>query len=378
MLVPRLLVGFGSLVFLSQVAVQLAFDGVGQLDSVQNLSAYAVSAVLAGTVIAVGLFLTRSATSPARYPRVALWCLGTASILLAINVPLIVVRPGLDTVEIVGWVHIVSATGAAGGAVIGFIEARAIEQAQAAERARVRAAATEAERERLDYLNSLLRHEVLNNAQIIMGRTELVRDEHEADIEDHLRTIQRQSEAMTRVIDDVRTLIKASRDDSSLDEIDLSSLLEAEISDLQAKYPSVEITDEVPEDVSVLGDEMMRRIFGNLLSNAVEHNDSPTPCVEITVDQTPEVVAVHVADNGPGISAAERATLFERSQNENHQVGLFLVSVLVDRYDGTIELAETGPDGSVFTVEFPTVDGDPAPENQSEDETARTTARSRL
>ncbi|WP_167768489.1 sensor histidine kinase [Haloarcula amylovorans] len=375
---PWLFVGFGGLVLLSQFAVQLASDGMDQLYTVQNLSVYAFSSLLAGIVIVVGLLLRRAATSPARYPRVALWCLGTAAILLAINVPLILVTPGLNTSQAVGWAHGVFTTGAAGGAVIGFIEARAIEQAQAAERARVRAAATEAERERLDYLNSLLRHEVLNNAQVIVGRAELIRDGHDEDIETHLRAIQSQSEDMTRVIDDVRTLIKAFRDDSSLDEIDLSALLKAELADLRATYDSVEVTGDIHEGVFVLGDEMMRRIFSNLLSNAVEHNDSGVPHIEITVEQTPETVAVRVADNGPGISTAERATLFERNENGNHQVGLFLVSVLVERYNGTIELTETGPDGSVFTVEFPSIDTTIESDIQATVETAQIVAYSSL
>ncbi|WP_328821414.1 sensor histidine kinase [Natronorubrum halalkaliphilum] len=90
-------------------------------------------------------------------------------------------------------------------------------------------------------------------------------------------------------------------------------------------------------------------MFRNLFENAVEHAESDASRIEVDVETTPETATVTVADNGPGISADTRATLFER-KSQHHGLGLYLSRILANRYGGRIELVETGPDGSVFAV----------------------------
>ncbi len=72
----------------------------------------------------------------------------------------------------------------------------------------------------------------------------------------------------------------------------------------------------------------------------------------MTVDEQPETVTVTVADDGPGIPDKERERLFER-KSTNHGLGLYLSRILANRYGGTVDLADTGPDGSVFVVALP-------------------------
>jgi glyoxylase-like metal-dependent hydrolase (beta-lactamase superfamily II) len=144
--------------------------------------------------------------------------------------------------------------------------------------------------------------------------------------------------------------------------VDVAAVLPEELGDIRATYPEVEVELTVDGEAYVPADDLPSRVFSNLLSNAVEHNPSESPTVAVTVSTTPDVVRVAVADDGPGVPEAERETLFERTQ-EDHGLGLYLVRVLADRYDGTVELAETGPDGSVFAVELPRAeapsDGEP-------------------
>ena len=52
----------------------------------------------------------------------------------------------------------------------------------------------------------------------------------------------------------------------------------------------------------------------------------------------------------------EQETLFERNMGADHGLGLYLVRTLIERYGGTVELTETGPEGSTFTVELPRAD----------------------
>ncbi|MFB6195331.1 MAG: sensor histidine kinase [Haloplanus sp.] len=354
--VPAALVGGGVLLFALGVGQYLVFQGVSRLLTPFGLTNHALAFVLGGVVAACGLVVRRTDVSPARYPRIALWCCGCAVALLALNVPMMALIPDLSRGDLVGWGYNVLATGAAAGAIIGLLEARAIERARVAERRTVRAENAEAETQRLEYLNSVLRHEVLNNVNVIDGYAELARERTNSDrVADHLETIQHKSEDMADVITDVRVLIESIQPSEGLDAVNLATVLTGELDDLRTTYDHVEVEAEMPDDVYVVADELLPRVFGNLLTNAVEHNDSPIPRIDVTVERDDEAVTVRVADNGPGIPDEERDRLFERGTGD-HGVGLYLVAALVDGYGGRVELTETGPEGSVFAVTLPRAD----------------------
>jgi signal transduction histidine kinase len=101
---------------------------------------------------------------------------------------------------------------------------------------------------------------------------------------------------------------------------------------------------------------MLSSVFGNLLNNAVQHNDKEEPSVSVTVTTTAETVVVRVADNGPGIPADRHAEVFGRGEkgleSEGTGVGLYLVDRLVDAYGGSIAIEDNEPEGTVFVVEL--------------------------
>ncbi|ELY65132.1 sensor histidine kinase [Natrinema versiforme] len=185
---------------------------------------------------------------------------------------------------------------------------------------------------------------------------------------------------MSTVIDDVRVLLQTTERNYRPEPVDASRVVADEIRKLETKYESVVVEASIPERATVRADDLLARIFRNLLSNAVEHNDAATPWVSVTADPGPDTVRFEIADNGPGIPDSELDSLFERVERRGstHGLGLYLVSRLTARYDGTVELADTGPDGSRFAVELPAVssDGDAEPlagENASATAPAETT-----
>lgn len=351
--VPAGFVAAGILLFAYRVAQTAYFGGAATVLDVVNLFAIGLALCLSALLVISGVRLHRSSVPPARYRRAGYWSLGGAAFLVALNAPLILL---LDTMSLpfrLGWIHYSVLSGAAGGAIVGFYEARAIEHARAAERESARADYVRRQAGRLDYLNNLLRHEVLNNANVISGYASLAREKVDGDARGYMEKIEQQSEDMTSVVDDVRVLLEALGEPAMDEEVDLAALLSAEVSALESRYEDVEVEATIPERLTVPGDELVGRAFGNLLTNAVEHNDADRPRVEVAVEADAETVSVRVADDGPGVPESERDTLFERSGRGNQGLGLYLVRVLVDRYGGTVELAETGPDGSVFAVHLP-------------------------
>jgi signal transduction histidine kinase len=348
---PRLVSVFGALSVAFLAVWGIAFA------SVIGLTGFLLSIVTIGGP-AMGLLwggyrLERSEINGSRYGRVLQWFVGGAVGFLTLNLLTMFFFPWDDLAGNVFWAHSALNTGAVGGFAVGYVEARAIQREVEATAATVRAEQLADERELLTYLNDLLRHEVLNSSQIIGGHASLLRAECDDDgAHERLDTIERESDDLIDVITDVRAMLDANRGPDTHSVVDLTDLLADEVATCRARFDGVDIEADLPETALVRGNDGLTWVFSNLFENAIEHNEGGTAHVRVTVDTTPETVTVTVADDGPGISEEVRETLFERKSN-NHGLGLYLSHILADRYGGTVELAETGPEGSVFVVTLP-------------------------
>lgn len=356
--IPWSIAGLGVAFLLSFVAETAVFTGPGPAAflNVRLLAGFLiVSPGIAGLVYG-GYWLAASDLDPDRYARVLGWCLVGGAALGGINGLVQLIVPVPDLRIAVGLLRGGATLGCATGLLVGVVEARAVQNAIDAERSTMRAEYLERQRDWLDYFNGLLRHEVLNTAQVIVGYSETLQANADVDEteRDHLETIRRQSQDMTQVIRDVRLMIDATHGETDFRPVAVEPPIRAELQDLLDTYDDVDVETDLA-DVAVLADDLLPRVFSNLFSNAVEHNDSETPRVRVRVEPAEETAVVRVADNGPGVPPDRRDELFERRRHEHSGigVGLHVVDLLVERYDGHVELTETGPDGSVFTVELP-------------------------
>lgn len=288
---------------------------------------------------------------------------------------LLLVNEALSADVLTYYVLFAASLGSTVGMLFGIQEAYSVRNAREAERKDEAVRRIERERGRLEYLNHVIRHEVLNNVSVIQGYADLALEGPEDERPDEdLEVIRNQSREMESVIQDVRTLIESLQvpTEDALGPVDLSEVLYGEVADVRVIDADVTVTADVPEGLSVVADPLLARVFGNLLSNAVEHNDAADPRVDVIAERTPDDVVVHVVDNGPGVPGSKRDTLFERSGRGDHGLGLYIVSTILARYDGTVALTETGDDGSVFTVRLPRSpdDGDGAPTVSEHDDAA--------
>jgi two-component system, NtrC family, nitrogen regulation sensor histidine kinase NtrY len=113
--------------------------------------------------------------------------------------------------------------------------------------------------------------------------------------------------------------------------------------------------------------EQIRRVVINLVDNAVEAlggslaeappgGPPPTIVVETQQDAANGVVRVTVADNGPGISPADRDKLFMpyySTKLRGSGLGLAIVRRIIAEHGGSIEATDNAPSGTVFTIELP-------------------------
>jgi two-component system nitrogen regulation sensor histidine kinase NtrY len=111
--------------------------------------------------------------------------------------------------------------------------------------------------------------------------------------------------------------------------------------------------------------EQFRRVIINLVDNAIEalsEQDNGGPpggglvVVETAHDAVNGVARVVVADNGPGISEADRARLFMpyySTKGRGSGLGLAIVRRIIVEHGGSIEATDNAPHGTRMTIELP-------------------------
>lgn len=219
-------------------------------------------------------------------------------------------------------------------------------------RAREQTRAVREERERLRFLNHLLRHNVLNKANIIKGKAGLAEADADGDVP-HLETITEETDDMVDLIESIRVLVDAASGHTERRAVDLSTDLRAEVTAMDRAHEAADVHADVPDGLTVLADELLRYVFENLIHNAIVHNDADEPRVEVAASADGDEVEVTVTDDGPGIPDAEKEAVFDPEMGTHHGVGLHLVRTLVRAYGGTVTLSDAEARGTVVTVRLP-------------------------
>lgn len=216
----------------------------------------------------------------------------------------------------------------------------------------------EAQRNKLQVLNQIMRHDIRNDLQMVLAHGQLVREDLETDsARESIETVLSNAEETLEIIETARNVTDMMlREEGQTETVRLDQVLGEEIGDVRSTYDgaTVQIRGEIPE-VEVRADEMLGAVFRNLLSNGIEHNDDdPTVTVSVTVED--DQVRTEFADNGPGIPNGKKAAMFEEGEmgldSDGTGLGLYLVDSLVGFYDGNVWIEDNEPRGSVFVVEL--------------------------
>ena len=209
--------------------------------------------------------------------------------------------------------------------------------------------------ERLAVLNRVLRHNLRNRTNVVIGHARRLADtlDDETAVE-HAETIRGVG------LDLDRLGVLARKVDRALDgQVEPVAMEPARVvSDALADLDGVEPVVGDPPDVRITALGSLADALAELLDNAVRHNPAADPTVRVTFDVTADELIVAIADDGPQIPDHEVAALEEGESRLRHGggLGLWFVNWVVDASGGALAFEESESGGNRVAVRLPRAD----------------------
>lgn len=214
----------------------------------------------------------------------------------------------------------------------------------------------EIKRQRIEVLNRIMRHNLRNDLSVIGARAEAAIEADDPDHE-HLDTVVDVAAELEELSTNARRIETLMTDRAPPTEpLALDDIVTTVVDEAIPDPDRVNKTVSVPKVAVSLDPALLRYALGNLVENAVVHNDSRRPTVEIRGSETSTGVHVVVADDGPGIPTSERSAI-EAGGEEPHDhassLGLWGTSWAVQALGGELSFAESDLGGAAVTVDLP-------------------------
>jgi len=227
--------------------------------------------------------------------------------------------------------------------------------------------ALERQNERLDEFVSVVSHDLRNPLDVARGQLELAQVAHDSE---HLDAVERAHDRIGQLIEDLLTLARNGEAALDSEPVPLQTVVEQ-------CWQTVETGDatlELRTSAVVRADPgRLRQLFENLLRNSVEHGQTPPAqrqgdaagqCATASVSQSEGAAAsltitigeldggFYVADDGVGIPADERDTVFEGGYSlaSGPGFGLQIVEEIVKTHGWSITAAESDAGGARFEI----------------------------
>ncbi len=217
-------------------------------------------------------------------------------------------------------------------------------------------------------------HELRTPLTSIRGFAELYRQGAVTDRDDLDRVMRRVEDEAARMGLLVEDLLLLARLDQQRpleqEPVDLLQVAGDAVHDARVLDPDRPIELDLRDGGApvVLGDESrLRQVVTNLVTNALTHTPAGTPVsvsLEVSpgTDGGPDRVLLAVTDQGPGMTEADRAKVFERFYRADPSrtrsaggsgLGLSIVAALVAAHGGRVGVQSAPGEGSRFLVELP-------------------------
>lgn len=215
-------------------------------------------------------------------------------------------------------------------------------------------------------------HELRTPLSVIKGYVETLVDSHDemplADREKFLRTIQRHTERLNSLLEDLLALsrLESAQPGLARERVDLASMLAAALEDFRTRPAAdghrlaLAVDPALP---AVLADPLkLGQVLDNLVSNALKYTPRGARIELVACIDSVDTVKIAVRDNGPGIPAEDVPHIFERfyrvdkgrsREKGGTGLGLSIVKHIVQLHGGRVWVESRVGEGTTFYFTLP-------------------------
>jgi PAS domain S-box-containing protein len=204
----------------------------------------------------------------------------------------------------------------------------------------------------IEVLDRVLRHNLRNDMNVVIGFSETIADRTDGEIADMATRVKETALDLISVTDTVRGFERGVVDSTELTSCDVRSVVRSVVDDLQGDYPDTEFSIEADESLNVMATGQLELALSELGDNAARHGGSAVRYEVTTTDN--DWVAVRVHDSGPGLPTTERTVLEagrETPMEHGSGLGLWMVHWIVTNLGGTV--TANVDDGTTVSIILP-------------------------
>lgn len=208
-------------------------------------------------------------------------------------------------------------------------------------------------------------HDLRSPVRSVMGFASIINkkfgDEMNEEMKELFSYIEKSSQRMNVIIDDLLTLAKSGKDQLILTEVNTKSLFEKVWNNLFFASPT-KATFEITELPNVYADRsLLQQVVTNLLSNAIKYSSkTKTPRIRVGCHETKDATTIFVQDNGAGFDMKFYGRLFGAFQrlhgNEEFEgtgVGLTVIKRIIEKHGGEVWAEGKVNHGATFYFSLP-------------------------
>lgn len=208
-------------------------------------------------------------------------------------------------------------------------------------------------------------HELRTPIQAIEGHLSLLKrwgkDDPEI-LEESINTSLTEVARMRKMIEELLELARREEKDSS-SEANAVEVIESVIEEMEHLYPEARITLSKNGEIGLLfiTENALSQIVRNLVENAIRYCEK-IPEIQITLSVAGNEALLKIEDNGIGIAQENIPFIFNRfyriDEARNRQkggtgLGLSITKMLLEKYNGSVEVKSEINIGTVFFIKFP-------------------------
>lgn len=216
----------------------------------------------------------------------------------------------------------------------------------------------------LERFSHVITHDIKSPLNNILSLTELLEEQLNEHLKDDVKIyIDYIKEASFKLKDYIEATLNTYKEgSSSVKEKEFFSLEKIVKNCNKLLNPAQEYDIRLNSSIEIFNyKSYFEQILLNLISNAIKYNDKPKVIITIDIEVVDDYCYLSIKDNGMGIEPDKIDHIFDmfntlgkldRFSNKGTGIGLSTVKNLVERIEGSISVASTIGEGTVFTIKF--------------------------